>query len=205
MSQFVVGLTGGIGSGKSTVANIFQTQWKIDIVDADIIARQVVEPGTVALEQIVKKFGDDIIDNSGQLKRTKLREIVFTQPQAKTWLDQLLHPIIRQHMSSACQTAQSPYCLLVVPLLLENNLHSMADRILVTDCWPQTQLSRAVNRDNNSPQLILSIMNKQISRQSRLAAADDVVNTELARQSVEQQCKILHQQYLELAKLKALR
>ncbi|WP_016957499.1 dephospho-CoA kinase [Catenovulum agarivorans] len=203
MSQFIVGLTGGIGSGKTTVSNMF-ADLGVTLIDADIIAREVVAPNSPALEQIRLQFGDDILDIEGKLNRGKLRQVIFTQPAAKAWLDNLLHPIIRQKMYQECQQAQSPYCLLIVPLLLENNLQEMTDRVLITDCFPQTQLSRAVKRDNNSPQLILSIMNKQISRAKRLALSDDLINTELSIAQIQQDCLSLHLKYLELAKLKAL-
>ncbi|WP_440905818.1 dephospho-CoA kinase [Catenovulum sp. SX2] len=203
MSQLIIGVTGGIGSGKTTVANIF-ADFGIDLVDADIIARELVAANSPALKQISQYFGDDILDENGELNRTKLRQIVFTKPAAKAWLDNLLHPLIREKMQQNCQQAQSPYCLLIVPLLLENNLQAMTDRVLVTDCLPQTQLSRAVTRDNNSPQLILSIMDKQISRAKRLSLANDVINTELPISQIKQDCLSLHQKYLELAKLKAL-
>ena len=203
MSQLVVGLTGGIGSGKTTVANVF-AEFAIELIDADIIARDVVAPNSPALQQISHRFGQGIIDHNGGLNRAKLREIVFTQADAKAWLDALLHPIIRQKMQQGCEQAKSPYCLLIVPLLLENNLQQMVDRVLVTDCLPQTQLSRAVKRDNNSPQLILSIMDKQISRQQRLAQADDVINSECSIAQIKQDCLSLHHMYLELAKSKAL-
>lgn len=203
MSQYIVGLTGGIGSGKTTVANMF-ADLGIDLIDADVIAREIVAPNTPALRQISHHFGSDILESNGELNRPKLRKIIFNNAEAKAWLDELLHPIIRQQMLHGCQQAQSPYCLLVVPLLLENNLQTMTDRILVTDCYPQTQLARAVKRDNSSPQLILNIMNKQVVRKKRLSLANDSINTELSIEQIKQDCLSLHQKYLELAKLKAL-
>ncbi|MER2493817.1 dephospho-CoA kinase [Catenovulum sediminis] len=198
MSNFIVGLTGGIGSGKSTVAQFF-ADFDIRVIDADVIAREVVAPGSPCLQKITDHFGNAILTDENSLDRDKLRHIVFTQPAAKNWLNRLLHPVIRENMLMQCKTASSPYCLLVVPLLIENNLQHLVNRILVCDCLESTQIKRTMLRDNNSQALVEKIMHSQIDRANRLKAADDIVDTEAAITEVEKKCQILHQFYLKLA------
>lgn len=127
----IIGLTGGIASGKTTVANLFQEHFSIDIVDADIIARQVVEVGTPGLSAIIEHFGEDILQDDGHLNRSALRERIFADPKEKQWLNATLHPLINQQMAEQLKLVTSPYGLLVVPLLIENQLQSMVDRVLV--------------------------------------------------------------------------
>jgi dephospho-CoA kinase len=160
---WVVGLTGGIGSGKTTVADRFAAKG-IDIVDADVIAREVVKPGSQGLDAIVARFGALALNHDGSLARAWLRERVFSQPDDKQWLDDLLHPLIRTRMIQACADAQSQYCLLVVPLLVENNLMTLADRILVVDVDPATQITRTLARDQVSQQQVQAILAAQASR-----------------------------------------
>ncbi|EIJ67254.1 dephospho-CoA kinase [Pasteurella bettyae] len=202
---YVVGLTGGIGSGKSTIADLF-VELGVVVVDADIIARQVVEKGTVLLAQIVEHFGEQILTDTQTLNRSLLREIIFNQPEEKTWLNELLHPAIRNEMLHQISHQQAPYVLFVVPLLIENNLTSMCDRILIVDAMPETQLIRASKRDQNKRELIQHIMDSQVSRAERLAVADDVINNdgELSEtlDQIKQKVLELHYQYLRLAKQK---
>lgn len=198
MSQFIVGLTGGIGSGKTTVANMF-AKLGIDIIDADIIAREVVEPKTKGLAEISARFGPEILNQDNSLNRAKLREIVFNNESEKNWLNQLLHPLIRTEMIAQCAAAQSAYCILAVPLLLENKLQSLVNRVLVTDCNPNTQISRASHRDKNSASQIQRIMAAQLDRETRITYADDIINTELTLTQIKTICENLHQNYLKLA------
>lgn len=139
--SFVVALTGGIASGKTTVANLFHDQFGIDLVDADVIARDVVEPETEGLKAITAHFGQAILHPDGSLNRTALRERIFAAPNEKAWLNQLLHPMIRQGMRNALTQTTSPYALLIVPLLVENQLQTMADRVLVVDVDEKYRLS----------------------------------------------------------------
>lgn len=155
--MYVVAITGGIGSGKTTIANQF-AELGIEVVDADVIAREVVEPGTQALAAIAEHFGPDVIEPSGQLDRRTLRERVFSDPQAKTWLNALLHPLIRSEMQRQCAAARSPYCLLVVPLLVENKLTGLADRVLVIDVDEATQIERTCRRDGVSTEQAKAII-----------------------------------------------
>ena len=197
---YIVGLTGGIGSGKSTVADFF-AELGVNIVDADIIAREVVAPGEPALAAIAARFGPEIIAKDGSLDRRELRQRVFANPADKDWLNALLHPLIRERMVSACAAARSAYCLLVVPLLVENRLTNLCQRVLVVDVSPETQLERTVKRDNSNETQIRAIMAAQASREQRLAAADDVINNNSPDQAgLKQQVARLHREYLAQAR-----
>lgn len=197
--SFVIGLTGGIGSGKTTVANLFAAQ-QIEIIDADIVAREVVEPGSAGLQAIVEKLGSDILLTDGTLNRSKLREAIFSDNQLKEWLNQLLHPMIREKMQQDIAAAQSPYCLLVVPLMVENNLQAMTDRLLVVDVDEEIQIARTQQRDNVPAEQVRSILASQASREQRLAAADDVICNNGNGDNLEQQVTKLHQEYLALSR-----
>ncbi len=192
----VIGLTGGIASGKTTVANLFKQQFKIDIVDADIVAREVVEPGTPGLNAIIEHFGKGIIHDNQTLNRTKLRERIFSNPEEKTWLNNLLHPIIREKMVDELKQVTSDYALLVVPLLIENKLDSLCDRVLVVDVEPNTQISRTMKRDNVSEQQAQAILASQASRQQRLDIADDVIKNNPDDPELLHQITELHEKYL---------
>ncbi|ALG50817.1 TPA: dephospho-CoA kinase [Vibrio parahaemolyticus] len=196
----VIGLTGGIASGKTTVANLFKQQFKIDIVDADIVAREVVEPGTPGLNAIIQHFGQDITHGDNTLDRAKLREKIFSNPEEKAWLNALLHPIIREKMIEDLQQVTSDYALLVVPLLVENNLDSLCDRVLVVDVEPETQISRTVKRDNVSEEQAHAILASQASRQQRLDIADDVVKNNPNDPDLLLQITDLHEKYLAMCK-----
>ncbi|AQW58593.1 dephospho-CoA kinase [Vibrio owensii] len=197
---FVIGLTGGIASGKTTVANLFKQQFKIDIVDADIVAREVVEPGTPGLNAIVEHFGADIVHDDQTLDRAKLREKIFSNPEEKAWLNGLLHPMIREKMIEDLEQVTSDYALLVVPLLVENKLDSLCDRVLVVDVDPQPQISRTVKRDNVSEQQANAILASQASREQRLALADDVVKNNPDDPDLLLQITDLHEKYLAMCK-----
>ncbi|WP_191117623.1 dephospho-CoA kinase [Vibrio campbellii] len=197
---FVIGLTGGIASGKTTVANLFKQQFKIDIVDADIVAREVVEPGTPGLNAIIEHFGADIVRDDQMLDRAKLRERIFSNPEEKTWLNGLLHPMIREKMIEDLEQVTSDYALLVVPLLIENKLDSLCDRVLVVDVDPQTQISRTVKRDNVSEDQAKAILASQASREQRLALGDDVVKNNPDDPDLLLQITDLHEKYLAMCK-----
>lgn len=197
---FVIGLTGGIASGKTTVANLFKQQFKIDIVDADIVAREVVEPGTPGLNAIIEHFGADIVRDDQTLNRAKLREKIFSNPEEKAWLNGLLHPMIREKMIEDLEQVTSDYALLVVPLLVENKLDSLCDRVLVVDVDPQTQISRTVKRDNVSEEQANAILASQASREQRLALADDVVKNNPDDPDLLLQITDLHEKYLAMCK-----
>ncbi|WP_428771462.1 dephospho-CoA kinase [Vibrio sp.] len=194
----VIGLTGGIASGKTTVANLFHQHFAIDIVDADVVARQVVAPGSAGLSAIRDHFGSDILLADGQLDRARLRQLVFSDPEQKQWLNALLHPMIRREMQDQLQQVSSPYALLVVPLLVENQLQSLADRVLVVDVDQQTQIQRACQRDQVPAEQIEAILASQASREQRLAIADDVIKNDTENQKLLPQITELHQKYLAI-------
>ncbi|AXV32798.1 dephospho-CoA kinase [Aeromonas hydrophila] len=201
--MYVVAITGGIGSGKTTVANQF-AELGIEVVDADVIAREVVEPGTPALAAIVAHFGSEVITPDGQLDRRRLRERVFTDPQAKGWLNALLHPLIRTEMQRQCAAARSPYCLLVVPLLVENRLTALANRVLVIDVDEATQIERTCRRDGVSREQAQAILAAQASRAERLAAADDVLDNQNGTpEAIKSRILALHETYLAFASQQA--
>ncbi|KFZ36185.1 dephospho-CoA kinase [Shewanella mangrovi] len=195
MADYIVGLTGGIGSGKSTVANLF-AELGVVIVDADIIAREVVAKGSNGLQQIVNHFGDTILTADGALDRAKLREHIFQHPNERTWLNALLHPLIRQRMVAQCQQARSPYALMVVPLLFENHLERLVNHTLVIDIAEETQIRRTIERDQVSKAQVRSIMSSQIGREQRLKGADDVVSNEGDVDALRSQILALHKKYL---------
>ncbi|MDW6018886.1 dephospho-CoA kinase [Vibrio plantisponsor] len=196
----VIGLTGGIASGKTTVANMFRDQFGIEIVDADVIARRVVEKGSIGLEAIHQHFGDEILTAEGELNRAELRTRIFANEEEKTWVNQLLHPMIRQQMEQDLQRVTSPYALLVVPLLTENNLQHMADRVLVVDVDEETQIERTMSRDKVPMEQAKSILAAQASREQRLAIADDVIKNDAKNQKLLPQITELHKKYLAISR-----
>jgi dephospho-CoA kinase len=198
MSNFVVGITGGIGSGKTTVTDLF-AKYAIEVIDADVIAREVVEPGTPALKAIINKFGQSVLDESDSLDRAKLRSLVFNDIEVKNWLNQLLHPAIRRQMLLQTQQAKSDYCLLSVPLLVENKLNEQVDRVVIVDVDEPTQLQRTLLRDKTNEKQIRTIMSAQATRQQRLEVADDVIDNNGGTDALFKQVFQLHQYYLQLA------
>jgi len=201
MANFIIGLTGGIGSGKTTVANLFAEQG-IVLVDADIIAREVVAKGSDGLKQIGDKFGPQMLTPDGCLDRAALREQIFHHPQDREWLNALLHPMIRTRMLERLETAASPYVIMVVPLLFENGLDKLADRTLVVDISPKLQLQRTIERDMVSKEQVQNIINSQSDRQSRLDKADDVIDNQGEIDALQAQVLALHNKYLQLADIK---
>jgi dephospho-CoA kinase len=197
MSELVIGLTGGIASGKTTVSDQF-ARLGIDIIDADVIAREVVAKGSPGLMAIVEQFGQGILTPTLDLDRQKLRSIVFTDNTKKEWLNALLHPLIRTQMELQTRDAKSPYCILSVPLLVENKLNKTVDRTLVIDIDASTQLKRAMARDNSEQAIIESIIASQATRSERLAVADDIILNTGDRDWLNAQVKDLHQIYLNI-------
>lgn len=199
---YVVGLTGGIGSGKSTIAELF-AELGVPVIDADIVARQVVEKGSPLLAEIAAHFGPEILLEDGALNRAALREKVFNHESDKQWLNQLLHPAIRTEMLNQLAQQRAPYCIFMVPLLIENKLTALCQRVLVVDVSEQTQLTRASQRDNNQLALIKNIMQSQVSRSERLQHADDVINNDAdlseSLPQLKQKVLDLHHHYLQLA------
>lgn len=203
MSAFIIGLTGGIGSGKTTVTNIF-AQHDIDIIDADLVARQVVLPGSEALQAIEAYFGSDYIDNKKQLDRTKLRTRIFSYPEDKLWLNNLLHPLIRQEIITQLNNSKTPYCILVAPLLIENGLQALVNRVLVVDIDENTQIQRTTSRDPSSTEEVKKIIASQIPRSKRLSFANDIIDNQVATlKTLQRQVSQLDKRYRELAQNQA--
>ncbi|ULN63805.1 dephospho-CoA kinase [Vibrio gigantis] len=195
----IIGLSGGIASGKTTVANLFNEHFGIDIVDADIVAREVVALGTDGLKQITEHFGESILLEDGTLNRSRLRELIFSNPKEKQWLNDLLHPMIRDKIDSDLSKITSPYGLLVAPLLVENQMQGMANRVLIVDVPAEVQIERTMNRDNVSREQVASILKSQASREQRLAVADDVIKNHTKNQELLPQITDLHQKYLAIS------
>ena len=195
---YTVALTGGIGSGKSTVADAF-SHLGTQVIDADVIARRVVEPGTPALLSIAGHFGSQVINDDGTLNRRHLREQIFAHPEDKDWLNALLHPLIQQETRRQMQAASSPYVLWVVPLLVENRLAARADRVLVVDVPREMQIQRTMLRDRVSREHAENILAAQATREQRLAAADDVIENMGTPDAIASDVARLHEKYLMLA------
>ncbi|MBE0363042.1 dephospho-CoA kinase [Pseudoalteromonas ulvae UL12] len=195
LNKPVIGLTGGIGSGKTAIANMFAKQG-IELVDADIIARDVVAVGSPALKAISQHFGTDILLSNGELNRAKLREQIFTHPVDKTWLNNLLHPLIREKIHQDLNAATSQYVILVAPLLFENQLDQICTRTVLIDAPESLQISRTSARDNVSTAQIEAIIAAQMSRSEKQKKADDIIDNSKDLPFAQQQVSQLHQEYL---------
>lgn len=196
--MLVIGLTGGIGSGKSTVAKLFSEKG-IPIIDADIIAREVSQPNKPAFKEIVKHFGEEIL-HQGSLDRGKLRKIIFENAKQRRWLEELLHPIIRKDMELEIRKLTAPYCIAVIPLLLEVEFYFFINRILVVDTTHELQIKRIVARDKISKEEIENIIKTQASRETRISKAHDVIINDGSLEDLTKQVAKLHEKYLDLAK-----
>lgn len=193
-----IGLTGGIGCGKSTVADLF-AQLAVPVIDADLIAHKLVEAGQPALAQIRQVFGPEILNPCGSLDRARLREIVFSNPEAKQKLEDILHPLIYRTVQAAIEELNAPYCLICIPLLFETNMAHLPDRILVIDCPPETQIERVEKRDHLSKNRIQSIIDSQVSRAYRISNADDLIDNSDTDDTLAVQVKKLHNLYLSIS------
>lgn len=195
--MLVVGLTGGIGSGKSTVANLF-AKLGVPIIDADIVARDVTTPDKPAFNSIVKHFGPEMVLENGTLDRAKLRQLIFNQPKQRLWLEKCLHPLIKDEMARQISQLTSPYCIAVIPLLLEVEFYSFINRILVVDASEAEQLKRTLSRDNISKADVEAILHSQASRADRRAKAHDVIMNDGMPEDLIPQVDKLHEKYLKL-------
>ncbi|GGP65880.1 dephospho-CoA kinase [Shewanella algicola] len=196
--KYIVGLTGGIASGKTTVANLF-AEFGIELVDADVIAREVVDKGSAGLAAIVKRFGDEILLADGQLDRAALRNQVFDNETQRLWLNNLLHPMIRQKMLDQVNASSSKYVIMVVPLLFENHLDSLVTTTLVVDISPELQISRTMQRDGVSRQQVEHILASQMSRQQRLDKAEHIIDNQGDINLLRSQVGRLHKLFLQQA------
>ena len=199
LPPLVIGLTGGIGSGKSTVAGIFQ-ELGIPVIDADDIAHALVAPGQPALGEIIRAFGPASVDASGALDRKFLRKLVFSDPAQRRRLEAILHPRIRREIIGLITNIQAPYCIVVIPLLLETDQQDLVDRVLVVDARTDSQIARVTTRNGLARHEITAVIAAQASRDSRLAAADEVINNEGTLDELAIQVRVLHEKYLIIAR-----
>lgn len=194
-----VGLTGGIGTGKTTVADLF-AGYGAPIVDADAIAKQLLEPGQAAYQQTIKRFGKDILHDNGHIDRNRLRKRVFDIPQERKHLEAIIHPQVRSEISTTVNKLDALYCIIVIPLLFEAEQEDLVDRVLVVDADRDHQIQRATKRSNLSTDEVTKIIDAQISRQQRLERADDVITNNDNLEQLEQKVEKLHHKYISLTK-----
>lgn len=191
----IIGLTGGIGSGKTAVSETFE-KLGITVVDADLASRVVVEKGKPCLEEIAKHFGDDILNENDELNRAKLREIIFNSDSEKLWLESLLHPAIAEQIKDELNASESPYTILVSPLLLETNQRDFCDKVLVVDIPIELQMERTIKRDGVSEDQVKSIIKSQINRDKRLQLADEIILNEGSIEDLEMIVRELHEKLI---------
>ncbi len=194
--MFVVGLTGGIGSGKSAATAVFE-DLGIDVVDADLASREAVLPGSKALDQIQKKFGNEILLEDQSLNRAKLREIIFDNSEDKTWLEQLLHPEIRHIIQSKLENSSSEYVILVSPLLFETDQHEFCNTTILIDSSMNSQVSRTSKRDSVSEDSVKKIISAQMSRDDKLKIAKIVINNDDSLEQLESNVKKVHENLIK--------
>lgn len=198
MANWVLGLTGGIGSGKSAISAMFE-KLSITVVDADIVAREVVLPGSLGLKQITAHFGEDILTSEGTLDRAKLRAIIFENEAEKQWLNALMHPLIRESMLTQLAQATSDYVILVAPLLFENGLEQYCSHTLLIDVPVDVQIARTTARDKVSIEQAKKIIASQMSRENKQQKANDILDNNRPLTEVANDVKTLHQGYLQLS------
>lgn len=192
-----IGLTGGIASGKSTVADLF-FDLGVDIIDTDVIARDLVQPGEPALMEIQRQFGDKVVDESGRLDRRAMRTLVFSNDDARSALEAILHPRIGSEVKRLSRSHESTYQIIVVPLLVDSPLLQFVDRVLVVDCSEETQLNRLMQRDSGSIEEARRILAAQSNREDRLKIADDVIHNNSGLEHLLEQVMALDEMYLGL-------
>lgn len=196
--KFILGLTGGIGSGKSAASQWFEAQ-SIVVVDADVVAREVVAIGQPALTQIQQAFGDWVLLADGSLNRRTLREYIFQSPEARKTLESITHPAIRTSIIQQLHAAQSPYAILVSPLLFETNQHELTQHTLLIDATIELQIERASQRDGQNIEQIRNIIAAQMSREQKQTMADDIVLNDGHLDHLYAHLRLLHQKYLNMA------
>ncbi len=195
---YTIGLTGGIASGKSAVSKLFQ-ELGVAVIDTDQISRELVSPGTDGLEAIRQHFGPEILESSGELDRRRLRQIIFSEPAQKQWLENLLHPLIRARARELLAATTGSYAILVVPLLLESEHYGFVDRVLVVDIPESLQISRVMARDGCSQAVAKNILSAQMPRQDRLARADDIIENSGSLEDLKHKVLELHEKYQRLS------
>ncbi len=196
---FTVGLTGGIGSGKSTVSDLFAALG-VDVIDTDEISRALTAAGQPAVSKIAQEFGPEVVQGDGALDRKRMRELAFSDSTVREALQRILHPLIREEVQRRLSATDAPYAIVVVPLLVESKGYKFADRILVVDCSEQSQIERVMRRSGLAKDQIEAIMATQANRSDRIAAADDVIRNEGGIADLRAKVKQLHEKYLTLAR-----
>jgi len=192
---FVIGLTGGIGSGKTTVTNLF-SDLNIEVIDADVISKQAVTPGTAIYTKIIERLGPDYQLPNGNLDRKNLRELTFRNREIRQWLESMIHPFVRATMQEAIKHIQSPYCILVIPLLIETLPNALIDEILVVTADQSTRIQRIIERDHCSSETAKKMIAAQLSEKERLKHADQKITNNGSIDELKQAVKELHQHYL---------
>lgn len=193
-----VGLTGGIGSGKTTVTDLF-ANLSVPIIDADCISRELQKKGQPAYDKILELFGKDVIDEAGELRRDYLRTLVFSNGELKKQLESVIHPVVRKRINESVNYVNHPYCIISIPLLIESGLQHTVDRILVVDAPEQLQISRSCARDSVRPEDIMKILRSQATQEERLRQADDVIINDRDINHLKEQVTKLNEKYLILA------
>lgn len=198
-ARFVVGVTGGIGSGKTTVCNAFAARHAIAVIDADLVAREVVAPGEAALADIVAAFGSEVLDANGALDRARVRRLVFADPDKRRALEGMLHPRIGKRLRERIALVEGIYCLVAIPLLTEGGRRDFLDRILLVDCPETLQIARVRERDHLTEAEVIAIMRTQATRDARRKLADDVIMNDGDAAALGARVDELHRRYLEMA------
>jgi dephospho-CoA kinase len=193
-------LTGGIASGKTAVSNGF-ARLGVPVIDTDLIAREVVEPGQPALDRITEVFGDDFLTSAGQLDRQKMRQAIFSDPDQRARLEAILHPLIAEEVTQRVNKLNSPYCILVIPLYAQSSAYTWIDRVLVVDVEEEVQIERVMARDQISRNQAKSILSAQTTRQDKLALADDIIDNSGSMAKLQGKVEALHNKYSKLARI----
>lgn len=193
----IIGLTGGIGSGKSAAGNEF-SKLGITVIDADLVAKEAASKNSTAYKNIVDHFGNDILDDFENIDRKKLRDIIFSKPSQKEILESFLHPVIKENITNQILSSKSDYTIIMVPLIFETNSMNQYQRILVVDCDEELQISRAIKRDNSNKEDIQKILNSQASREERLSIADEVILNNSSIEFLKQEVLKVHKIYMDL-------
>ena len=193
----IIGLTGGIGSGKSAAGNEF-SKLGITVIDADLVAKEAASKYSIAYKNIVDHFGNDILDDFENIDRKKLRDIIFSKPSQKEILESFLHPVIKENITNQILSSKSDYTIIMVPLIFETNSMNQYQRILVVDCDEELQISRATKRDNSNKEDIQKILNSQASREERLSIADEVILNNSSIEFLKQEVLKVHKIYMDL-------
>lgn len=194
-----IGLTGGIGTGKTVVSDKFKLFYSIPVIDADVVTRTLMRVGNEAYNEIVKTFGADTLTSNNEIDRKYLRQAIFSNREKRAQLEDIIHPKVRSEITERVETLSGPYCLIVIPLLIESNMQSIVDYILVVDANRQHQLERVAQRDQCSADHVQSIINSQIDTEERLSHADDIITNNGDLNDLDEQIHRLHEKYLALS------